>query len=33
VLRDYDVTRGRVWVFLLLWTTLAHVLFHVLDLN
>ncbi len=33
VLRDYDVTRGRVWVFLLLWITLAPVLFHLLDRN
>jgi hypothetical protein len=33
VLRDYDVTRGRVWVYLLLWITVAPVLFHVLDRN
>jgi hypothetical protein len=33
VLRDYDVTRGRVWVFLLLWITVAPVLFHLLDRN
>lgn len=33
VLRDYDVTRGRVWVFLLLWIALAPVLFHLLDLD
>ncbi len=31
VLRDYDVTKGRVWVFLLLWIALAPVLFHLLD--
>lgn len=31
VLRDYDVTQGRVWVFLLLWITVAPVLFHVLG--
>jgi hypothetical protein len=33
VLRDYDVTSGRVWVFLLLWITVAPVLFHLLDRN
>jgi hypothetical protein len=31
VLREYNVARGRVWVFLLLWITLAPVLFHLLD--
>jgi len=31
VLRDYDVTRGRLWVLLLLWITLAPVLFHLFD--
>jgi hypothetical protein len=33
VLRDYDVTRGRVWVFLLLWIALAPVLFRLLGRN
>jgi hypothetical protein len=33
VLRDYDMTRGRVWVLLLLWITLAPSLFHLLDRN
>ena len=33
VLRDYDVTRGRVWVFLLMWIALAPALFHLLDRN
>jgi hypothetical protein len=33
VLRDYHVTRGRVWVLLLLWITVAPVLFHLLDRN
>ena len=31
VLRDFDVTSGRVWVILLLWITVAPVLFHLLD--
>ncbi|MCJ7453197.1 MAG: hypothetical protein MUO39_12085 [Steroidobacteraceae bacterium] len=33
VLRDYDVTRGRVWVFLLLWIALAPALFQLFDRN
>lgn len=33
VLRDYDVTRGWVWVLLLRWTTLAPVVFHLRDRN
>jgi hypothetical protein len=33
VLRDYNVARGRVWVFLLLWITVAPVVFQALDAN
>jgi hypothetical protein len=33
VLGDYDVTKGRVWVLLLLWITLAPVLFYLLDVS
>lgn len=31
VLRDYDVARGRVWVFFLLWIAVAPMIFHSLN--
>lgn len=33
VLREYDVTSGRIWALLLLWITLSPVLFYILDRN